>query len=409
MRKKTQLLISAIFVGLFSTAMNVQAETWQSLVNEPGRRIEINTGGVVREGSKVTVSSKVSLDTPLDDLRSNSKYQVIETTTKYDCEAKTGVLIKRALRKGNDELVREEDGKGKQDIPVRSGTVDERLMLEVCKMPEVKAEAAADKKSPKGGDAHGGAAPAKSAGAHDGAAATGGKSSKKRKKGMEHVHWAYTGEGGPDKWADLDPANRLCREGQRQSPINIEKGMRADLTPVVFNYGPAGFQIIDNGHTIQALVPGNVMSLNGKAYQLLHLHFHRPSEERVDGRAYAMVAHLVHKAADGELAVVAVLLQEGQDNPVIKSFWDAIPLEKNKLVGVESVPVDLHQLLPKDQRYYNYMGSLTTPPCTEGIVWIVMKEPVSISAEQIDTFARFYSNNSRPIQQPSGRLIKESR
>ncbi|MEY4591945.1 MAG: hypothetical protein RIR18_840, partial [Pseudomonadota bacterium] len=318
------------------------------------------------------------------------------------------------LRKANDELVREEDGKGKQDIPVRSGTVDERLMLEVCKMPEVKAEAAAtDKKAPKAGaDGHGVTTPAKSTGDHDGVAATGKKSSKSHKKGKghaEHAHWSYTGEGGPDKWADLDPANRLCREGQRQSPINIEKGMRADLMAVQFNYGPAGFQIIDNGHTIQAFVPGNVMSLNGKVYQLLQLHFHRPSEERVDGRAYAMVAHLVHKAADGELAVVAVLLQEGQDNPVVKSFWDGIPLEKNKLVSIDSIPVDLNQLLPKDQRYFNYMGSLTTPPCTEGIVWIVMKEPVSVSADQIDTFARFYSNNARPIQQPSGRLIKESR
>lgn len=418
MQVKLRLGTWVVIGGLGCFALGAQADAWQTLLSEPGRKIEINTASILREGQKATVSSKVSLDTPLDDLRSNAKYQVIETTTKYDCEARTGVLIKRVLRRANDEVVREEEGKGKQDIPVRSGTVDDRLMQEVCKIPETKADLPADKKAATAKvGAHGESGPAKSAGADSHQASSHGasaqpkssKRSKKKKEHEEHVHWAYAGEGSPEKWADLDPANRLCREGQRQSPINIEGGLRADLSPLNFNYGPAGFQIVDNGHTIQAVVPGNVMSLNGKAYSLLQLHFHRPSEERVNGRAYEMVAHLVHKATDGELAVVAVLLQEGQDNPVIKSFWDAIPLEKNKLVAIDGTQVDLNQLLPRDRRYYNYMGSLTTPPCTEGIVWVVMKEPVSVAAEQIATFARFYPNNARPIQQPSGRLIKESR
>jgi carbonic anhydrase len=412
MLEKPLLRSSFMFGAFCCVAITAQAETWQSLVSEPGRKIEINMDSIVREGTKATVSSKVSLDTPLDDLRSNAKYQVIETTTKYDCETKTGALIKRTLRKANDEMVREEDGKGKSDVPVRSGTVDERLMIEVCKMPEGRAEAASGDKKSGGAKAEGrGDGAAKSSAGHGDTPATGKKSTRKKKAKEQavHVHWSYSGEGGPEKWADIDPANRLCREGQRQSPINIEGGLRAELPPLSFNYSPAGFQIIDNGHTIQAMVPGNSLSLNGKVYQLLQLHFHRPSEERINGRAYEMVAHLVHKSDEGDLAVVAVLLQEGQDNPVMKAFWDAIPLEKNVKVGVDGVMVDLNKLLPKEQKYYNFMGSLTTPPCTEGILWVVMKDPVSVSAEQISTFARFYANNARPIQQPAGRLVKESR
>lgn len=138
--------ICGILGGIF-WSVGAQADTWQVMLSEPGRKIEINASTIVRQGNKATVSSKVTLETPLDDLRSNTKYQIIETTTRYDCDTKTGVLVKRTLRKGNDELVREEDGKGKQDVPVRSGTVDERLMQEVCKMPEGKVEPVAPEKS----------------------------------------------------------------------------------------------------------------------------------------------------------------------------------------------------------------------------------------------------------------------
>ncbi len=401
----------------FNTA---NAANWVNLVTEPGRRVEIDSASVSRSGSKVTVSSRVMLDTPLDDLRSNSKYQIIEASTRYDCDAKSGILIKRAFRKSNDELVREEEGKSKLETGVRSGTVDERLMQEVCKAaPEAKEPA--DKKSPKESakaktdDGHAAETVKAVASGMQAANAKSRTTSKKAKNSAhkdshaEHAHWSYRGATGPDEWANLDPANRLCRSGQRQSPINIEGGVRLDLEPIMFNYLPAGFQVVDNGHTIQAVVPGNSFTLAGKTYRLLQLHFHRPSEERINGRASAMVAHLVHQSPEGDLAVVAVLLDEGQDNAVIQQFWNNLPLEKNRPEAPSDATVDLNKLLPKDQRYYTYMGSLTTPPCTEGILWLVMKESVSISADQIDIFARLYANNSRPIQSPAGRFIKESR
>jgi carbonic anhydrase len=145
----------------------------------------------------------------------------------------------------------------------------------------------------------------------------------------------------------------------------------------------------------------------GRRFELLQFHFHRPSEERINGRQYDMVAHLVHKDAEGKLAVVAVLLDRGAAQPVIQAVWNALPLEKNEAQAAPGT-IDLNKLLPEDRRYYTYMGSLTTPPCSEGVLWMVMKTPVPVSPEQVDIFAHLYPMNARPVQRVAGRLIKES-
>ena len=175
-----------------------------------------------------------------------------------------------------------------------------------------------------------------------------------------------------------------------------------------FNYLPSALQVIDNGHTVQVNVgEGNSIEVSGRRYDLLQFHFHRPSEERIDGRQFDMVAHLVHKDIDGRLAVVAVLLNRGAAQPLIQTVWNNLPLEKGEAQPVRN-PVDLNALLPPERSYYTYMGSLTTPPCTEGVLWMVMKTPVQVSAEQIGIFSRLYPMNARPVQAASGRLIKES-
>ena len=144
-------------------------------------------------------------------------------------------------------------------------------------------------------------------------------------------------------------------------------------------------------------------------YKLLQFHFPHPSEERVNFRSFAMVVHLVHKDLDGRLAVVAVLLERGLAHPVVQTLWNNLPLEKNVDYSPEGVAVDLNQLLPENRSYYTYMGSLTTPPCTEGVLWLVMKQPVQVSTDQIAIFSRLYRNNARPIQPAKDRLIKEGR
>ncbi len=222
------------------------------------------------------------------------------------------------------------------------------------------------------------------------------------------THWDYTGSEGPDAWGRMRPEYDKCATGNRQSPIDIRGGIAVDLEPIKFDYRPSAFSVIDNGHTVQVNVePGNSITITGRRYELVQFHFHRPSEERIDGRQYDMVAHLVHKALDGRLAVVAVLLDRGSAQAIVQSVWNNLPLEKGDEVRA-GTRIDLSQLLPEDKRYYTYMGSLTTPPCSEGVLWMVMKQPVPISPEQVAIFSRLYPMNARPIQQADGRLIKES-
>ncbi|ACB32787.1 Carbonate dehydratase [Leptothrix cholodnii SP-6] len=223
-----------------------------------------------------------------------------------------------------------------------------------------------------------------------------------------HPHWSYQGDAGPAAWASLKPEFASCGNGQRQSPIDIRDGIKVELDAVQYDYRPSRFTVIDNGHTVQVNVaPGNSIEVTGRRYELLQFHFHRPSEERINGRQFDMVAHLVHKDPQGRLAVVAVLLQQGRQHPLVQLVWNSLPLEQNDETPAP-VPLDLNMLLPEDRRYYTYMGSLTTPPCSEGVLWMVLKQPAQLSPEQVAVFARLYPMNARPIQQAGGRIIKES-
>ncbi|HTY98365.1 MAG TPA: carbonic anhydrase family protein, partial [Rhodocyclaceae bacterium] len=226
----------------------------------------------------------------------------------------------------------------------------------------------------------------------------------------EPAHWSYEGEGAPANWGKLRSDYATCASGKRQSPIDIRDGIRVDLEPATFDYHPSLVRITDNGHTVQVAVgEGSSMTLTGKTYRLVQFHFHRPAEERVNGKLYDMVIHLVHQDDEGRLAVVAVLLEKGAENPVIQALWNNMPLEVDQPVEPPGLRVNPLDLLPAQQAYYTYMGSLTTPPCTEGVLWLVMKQPMPVSAEQIAIFSRLYKNNARPIQSANNRLIKESR
>lgn len=250
---------------------------------------------------------------------------------------------------------------------------------------------------------------ASSAGAMERAARRGRSAvSGARPAASEATRWAYEGENGPAAWARLAPEYALCGSGQRQSPIDITNGIKVELDAVQFDYRPSAFRVLDNGHTVLVNVgPGNAIEVMGKRYDLVQFHFHRPSEERIDGKSFDMVVHLLHKSTDGKLAMVAVLLESGNAQSVVQTVWNNLPLEKGDEV-IAKGPIDPAGLLPEDRRYYTYMGSLSTPPCSEGVLWLVMKTPVHISPEQMDIFARLYPMNARPVQALHGRLIKES-
>ena len=475
------------------------APTWQTISSEPGKRIEIDRTNLKREGSIVQALGRVVLDKELIDGRSGAPYRVIEATTRYDCATRSANTIKRTLKKNDKDIVREEEPKG-IELPVRTGTLDDKVLREVCRPPretplelakkaneaagELKAAndallkkelAKAEKpQSIKVADTgHGGAsakeeketehaaipsirpnlkaaaeatkepkvsapppappapreiAPAKPSTVivHTTSHAPLRKARKAAKEPKSegymlelaqtepavqhsHIHWDYEGPGGPDNWSNLNPNNKSCAIGQRQSPIDIKDGIKVDLEPIKFNYRPSTFRIIDNGHTVQVEVGDSSISLTGKTYELVQFHFHRPSEEKVNGQRFDMVVHLVHKSDDGQLAVVAVLLERGNENPFIQTLWNNLPLEKNLPVAPPTTAIDLNTLLPAARNYYTYMGSLTTPPCSEGVLWLVMKQPVQVSPDQINIFSRLYRNNARPIQPAGGRLIKEGR
>lgn len=225
------------------------------------------------------------------------------------------------------------------------------------------------------------------------------------------VHWAYEGQNGPQTWGKLKPEFNLCAMGKRQSPINIEEGntLAGPAEPIRFAYTASTATVVNNGHTIQVDVQGeNAITARGSTYRLLQFHFHTPSEEQINFKRFPMVAHLVHKNAEGQLAVVAVLLQEGEANPMVDKVWTYMPLDTNDRVRMPQGLLDVNGLLPKDQRYYQFMGSLTTPPCSEGVLWMVMKQPMTISAGQYKLFTQLYPNNARPVQPINGRPVREA-
>jgi carbonic anhydrase len=225
------------------------------------------------------------------------------------------------------------------------------------------------------------------------------------------AHWSYGGEHGPSHWGNLQPSYATCATGKRQSPIHIEdhNTLQGPAEPIQINYQPSNATVVNNGHTIQVNVSGNnSITVRGTAYQLLQFHFHHPSEEQINSRRFTMVAHLVHQSAQGQLAVIAVLLGAGQANALIHQVWTYMPLDHGDKVNMPPGLLNLSELLPKDQRYYQFLGSLTTPPCSENVLWMVLKEPMTLSPEQIRLFAQMFPNNARPVQPLHGRVVRNA-
>ena len=243
-----------------------------------------------------------------------------------------------------------------------------------------------------------------------------------------HVHhWSYfDGPEGPENWGNLGKDNLTCLKGKSQSPINIniDRAVKAQLNPIEFIYRPSPLSIIDNGHTVMVNYgEGSNLMVDGRQYRLVQFHFHKPSEEAINGERTDMVAHLVHQHHDGGLAVVAVLMSTikpvssrkywwGDDsikeNAFINTLWNNVPLVKGK-TETPGVMIDINQMLPADKNYFTYMGSLTTPPCSEDVLWLVLKNPIYVSEEQVKNFDRMYPMNARPLQPRGDRLVKETR
>ncbi len=223
------------------------------------------------------------------------------------------------------------------------------------------------------------------------------------------THWGYEGNTGPEHWGSLSEDYVACSTGTQQSPVDITSSVKADLPPLKFNYSPIPLIIENNGHTIKmsADKAGN-LTIGEQVYQLLQFHTHSPSEGAVNGKRADMIVHLVHKSAQGELAVVAVFLEKGDTaNPLIETLWNVMPKTPGK-PQQHDIQIDINQLLPAEKHYYSLTGSLTTPPCSEGVKWVILKQPVSISGEQLTQYREVYYHNARPLQPLNDRQVLSS-
>ena len=224
----------------------------------------------------------------------------------------------------------------------------------------------------------------------------------------ERAHWSYEGAGGPAKWGDLDAANKACSVGAQQSPIDITATIKSQLPALKIAWGKTADTIVNNGHTIQlSFAEGSTLKLGDTTYRLLQVHFHRPSEHLVGGKNFPMEAHFVHRADSGALAVVGVLLTEGKPNAAFAKIIATMPAKEGPAVKADA-GINPNDLLPGKLSYYRYPGSLTTPPCSEVVEWLVLTTPMPVAASDVAAFAKLYPMNARPVQKDNRRYVLQS-
>ncbi|MDX1581680.1 MAG: carbonic anhydrase family protein, partial [Alphaproteobacteria bacterium] len=218
--------------------------------------------------------------------------------------------------------------------------------------------------------------------------------------------WSYEGETVPQAWGDISEAYEVCKSGMMQSPIDLAEANAVGEVELSVHYVPSPLMILNNGHTVQAnFAAGSTMKSGETVFPLVQVHFHTPSEHIVGDKVYPLVAHFVHATADGKLGVLGILFEEGEANAELQKLVEAAPAEKADVSEVEGVSLDPNGLLPQDLSVYRYMGSLTTPPCSEGVNWHVVKAPVSASAEQIAALEEIMGMNARPVLPLNNRLL----
>ncbi|MBM3532237.1 MAG: carbonate dehydratase [Alphaproteobacteria bacterium] len=219
------------------------------------------------------------------------------------------------------------------------------------------------------------------------------------------VHWTYEGERGPPAWGKLSPEFQACSNGREQTPIDLKDAIRAEPGLLSYAYKRMPVRALNNGHTIQINCPaGSQAQIAGQTFELLQYHFHHPSEHVLAGQRFQLELHLVHRNKAGELAVIGVFIRAGQANQTLQSIWSVMPTRPGPEKWT-SVSVNPDRLLPANSTYFRYYGSLTTPPCSEGVLWTVYREPIEASEAQIRQFAQIFPNNARPVQPLNRRFL----
>jgi len=220
------------------------------------------------------------------------------------------------------------------------------------------------------------------------------------------AHWGYSGHEGPAHWGDLSPDYRMCKDGKNQSPVDLTGFIEAELPALKLEYEATATSVVNNGHTVKvSFGEGSELKIDGKEFELKQYHFHTPSENTVEGKHYPMEAHFVHASEKGELAVISVMIKEGKANASLQTIVDNMPTHAGDKNSLKKHKLNAADLLPASRDYYRFNGSLTTPPCSEGVRWLVMKEPVEASGAQLKAFEKVMGKNNRPLQPINARVI----
>jgi carbonic anhydrase len=223
----------------------------------------------------------------------------------------------------------------------------------------------------------------------------------------EGAHWGYEGEHGPGRWGDLDAASKACSIGSQQSPIDIRSSIAARLPPLQISWPKKPDMIVNNGHTIQVNADaGNTLTVGKDKYDLLQYHFHHPSEHLIGGKNFPMEVHFVHRNGAGNLAVVGALMTAGRPNAAFGKIVAAMPAKEGP--AINRAAADPNQMLPAKRGYYQYSGSLTTPPCSEVVNWLLLREPIQVAKTDIDAFGKLFPMNARPAQKENRRFVLSS-
>ena len=416
-------------VGIFMLFSACSWAAWLPVVTEKtGRRMEIDIKNRTLSNGIAIATVRTVLDRPIIDLITAEPYRIIEAENRFNCAERTITTLRRSFFREEGNLLRHETVTP-LNVPIRAGTPDDRFLREACRpktdrelggdfhaaqarteVNRARTTSAANRAPNRASNVPRDTRRPKEHLTQDAAAAAQYRLVLRTDPASETTTWSYAGATGPAYWGKLRPEYAACSSGRLQSPINVHDGIAVDLDLPVFNYQPVLFTVTDEGHNLSVTSRGGDFSLRGEKYLLTRIEFRHPAETLINGRAHALEAQLLHKSENGRLAIVSILFEVKNESPAVQMVLNNIPLERRGAVDVTLHKLDMERWLPEDRRYFTFIGSLTTPPCTENVLWIVFQQPMQLSPDQLAIFHRLYNTpNVRPVQPLHSRIIKESR
>ena len=446
---RIRLSLWVVVLGL-SFAAYAQ-EGWDTVMQDREREVQIDRGSVMLSDRGTRVAWARVVLSPAE--AAIAGHNFVQALNRYDCVNRSITTLRRRYLDARNIIVREESVSDPRAMTVVANSVDERLWREVCQpggMAELERIAAEATRliSEMGGDTVVRDAPvlqvprepsAERAPVVDAVSVpvapqaippsetrtapvvapapepveTSARPATRSRTPVVVIDprgWSYHGESGPANWGKMDPEWALCARGARQSPVDLRDGIRLDLEPVRFDYRETRFRVSDSGRALEVYVgEGLSVDIRGQHFALTRMSFHTPSEIRIDGRPSPLAVHFHHQSEAGMQAIVAVSFQGGgAAHPVLQEILNAMPIDRGAW-HMSQATIEPAGLVPADPAYFLFLGSLSTPPCTEGVTWVAMKTPVVVSDEQIEILRRLHPDNARPVQPLNNRLVLESR